>query len=390
MIEEIKISIEGLEINRLLVKFSDEGIELRKLTYISQNKITFVCKREVLPEIEKYAKNRFRIEILDERGLRTSLKKLAVRKTAVFGIILFTAVIIYQSLFITKIEINGVQSIEKDSVLKVLSDNGIYAGCRRGNYDLEAAEFDIFEKVKGIAWMELHEDGGIITAEIVESVKAEISKEEKPQNIVALKEGFIEEVIALNGKNMVSSGQHVNPGDILISGEIVSKIDETSVRYVHAEGKVFARCIYVLSRKEPKTAEEESLTGRFLPGVCIRFGDFTFDSSELTDVFKSKYVKEQPVIDINIPLPVKLTFKGENETCIMTRERSMPEIMRNAEIELIKELKKNITEGGRIANKDLQFKEEENIIEVKGIFEVIEEIGGEEPIIYERTENQHR
>ncbi|GEM_PF-5552354 len=40
----------------------------------------------------------------------------------------------------------------------------------------------------------------------------------------------------------------------------------------------------------------------------------------------------------------------------------------------------------RIANKDLQFSEEENIIVINGLFEVIEEIGREVPFTDERTE----
>ena len=96
------------------------------------------------------------------------------------------------------------------------------------------------------------------------------------------------------------------------------------------------------------------------------------------------------MIDIKIPLPVKISFIGINETAYKERERSLSEIKRSAEIEMLKELKKNMGDTGRIVKKDLQFKEEENIIEITGIFEVIEEIGGEEPIIYERTEDQNR
>lgn len=390
MREEINISIEGLEVNRLLGKCSSEGIGLRNVRYISGHKVTLTCSKEDFRKIDKYAKNKYLIEVLTERGPQAALNRLRSRKTAIAGIIIFITVIIYQSLFITRIDINGLETIERESVMKVLADNGIFAGCRRGDYDLEAAEFDIFDRVKGIAWMELHEDGGIITADIVESAKVEPAEEEEPLNIVALKEGYIEEVIALNGKNMVTKGQHVNPGDILISGEIVSKIDETAVRYVHAEGKVYARCIYVLTRTEPKIVEEEVTTGRFFPGVCLKFGDFTFDSSGIMNFFDTSYVKEKDIIDINIPLPVKISLTGTNETGMSSRERSLPEIQRSAEIALLKELKKNTGDSGRIANKDLQFKEEENIIEVTGIFEVIEEIGGEEPIIYERAENQHR
>ncbi|MBQ4339872.1 MAG: sporulation protein YqfD [Firmicutes bacterium] len=390
MREELTILIEGLEIHKLLDRLNSEGVALKGIRYISREKVQFICAKKDIHIIDKFARNKYLITIQEEKGPKTKLTKLRNRKTTIAGVILFIAVIVYQSLFICKIEINGLNNINDEEVCKVLEDNGVFIGCRRGNYDLEAIEYDMFDRVKGIAWMELHDDGGIVTVDIVESVKVDITEEKEPQHIIAEKEGYIEEVIAKEGRTAVEKGQFVNQGDILISGEIQNRMDETLYRYVSAEGQVYARCIYAFTDTENIVIEEEVRTGKYFPGVYFRFGDFVFDSSCFMNSFKNYFVNERTLIDIKIPLPVKISLIGINETAYKERARSLPEIERYAEIEMLKKLKKNIGDTGRIVKKDLQFKEEENIIEITGIFEVIEEIGGEEPIIYERTEDQDR
>lgn len=390
MREELTILIEGLEIHKLIDILNSEGIGLKGIRYISREKVQLVCEKKDFNIIEKLARNKYLITVQKEKGPKTKLSKLKYRKTTIAGIILFIAVIVYQSLFICKIEINGLASINEEEIYAVLEDNGVFIGCRRGDYDLEAIEYDMFDRVKGIAWMELHDEGGIVTVDIVESVKVDMTEEKDPQHIVAQKEGYIEEIIAVNGRTAVKKGQFVYPGDILISGEIPNRMDETQFRYVAASGQVYAKCIYAFEETENIIINEEVTTGKYFPGIYLRFGDFVFDPSNFLNSFKNYYINEQTIIDIKIPLPVKISFIGINETAYKERERSLSEIKRSAEIEMLKELKKNMGDTGRIVKKDLQFKEEENIIEITGIFEVIEEIGGEEPIIYERTEDQNR
>lgn len=387
MENKIIFRIEGPEISRLLSKLSEENLSLRNVKYISDTEIILCCHKKDFKIIEKFTKNKYRIEIRTESGVKQSLYKLKNRKATIAGVFLFVFLIFYQSLFISRIEITGLETVSQDEVMSVLTDNGIYVGCHKGSYDLEATEFDIFDRVKGFAWMELHEEGSTIIVDMVESKKVEEKETGPPSDIIATKEAYVEEIIALNGRKNVECGQQVKPGDILISGEIPNLIDDTKQMYVRSEGKVYGRCTYQMKREVSVSTEENSLTGKFMPGISIQFGDIKLDTSDFINFFDDYTINEKKLIDIDIPLPIKFSTLGINESEKTLRNMSLAEIKRNTEIEMLTDLKKNMGETGRIVKKDLQFRREENIIEVTGIFQVIEEIGREEPIIYERTEN---
>ena len=117
MREELTILIEGLEIHKLIDILNSEGIGLKGIRYISREKVQLVCEKKDFNIIEKLARNKYLITVQKEKGPKTKLSKLKYRKTTIAGIILFIAVIVYQSLFICKIEVNGLASINEEEIL---------------------------------------------------------------------------------------------------------------------------------------------------------------------------------------------------------------------------------------------------------------------------------
>lgn len=95
---------------------------------------------------------------------------------------------------------------------------------------------------------------------IIELVKKELPpelEENIPCDIIASKDGIIEEIIALRGEALVEPGQTVSEGDVLITGKIMlghepdGEEEGSDTLFVHAEGIVRARVWYQKAVKVP-------------------------------------------------------------------------------------------------------------------------------------------
>lgn len=392
MKDKRKILAEGIDCQKFIGKCAAKGITLMQIQYLSDDSLTFFCYDEDYKKIEKAAGNMYRLTTLSVSGPRNSLvvaKKS--RKAEILGMFLFAAILFYQNLFVSQIEILGCETIEEEKIRTVLQACGLYEGCRKNSYNPEDTEYMLYEMVDNIAWAELRTQGGLVTVDIRESVIVEPLEGEEPCDVIAEKEGIIENVIAINGTAAVKPGDYVSKGAVLISGH--QSVKEGEIQWLtHAQGEVMARTYHTLKTEVSAFAEEEAVTGSFVPGIRVLFGDFHLDTNALFQVYDHQLIRELTLLDTDVPLPVQLTVLGINETEITMRQRSEKEIQRLAEIQLLTELKKNMPEDAKIVKKDLKFTREENIIKVIGVFEVMEEIGIqisiEEPLLQNKDESE--
>ena len=380
MKDKRKLLAEGIDCQKFIGRCAMKEISLMNIQYISDHSLTFFCYEKDYRQVEKLAGNVYRLTTLAQSGPKYAVQSAKKSKKAeIFGMLLFVAILFYQNLFISRIDVVGCETIDEKEILAVLARCGLYEGCRKNTYDPEDAEYMLYKMVDNIAWAELRTQGGLVTVDISESVVVEPLESDEPCNVVAEKEGIIEEVVAINGVAAVSPGDYVSPGAILISG--LNSVKEGEIQWLtHAKGQVFARTFYALETQVSPVAEEPNVTGSFVPGIRIRFGDFFLDTGELFQVYDHQLTNELKLVDTKVPLPVNFTILGINETQIEERERSEKEIQRMGEIQLLSALKKFLPEDAKIAKKDLKFTSEENIIKVTGVFEVIEKIGIQAPL----------
>ncbi len=179
-------------------------------------------------------------------------------------------------------------------------------------------------------------------------------------------------------------GDIVTENTILIGGWMEGKY--TGIRYVHATGEVQAKVWY--SRKEKMELNQVSLakTGNEEKKYNIKLNNFTINLYKTLPKFE-KYdtINEEKKVKLfsDFYLPISLGIStyyelGEQKTNLTKEE---------AKEKLVEKLKKETLE--EIANKenikDIKvniLEENENEVEIEVIYEVIENIGTEEKIIY--------
>ncbi len=160
----------------------------------------------------------------------------------------------------------------------------------------------------------------------------------------------------------------------------------TGVRYVHATGEVQAKVWY--SKKEKMELKQASLTktGNEDKKYEIKFNNFKINLNKTLPKFE-KYdtINEEKKLKLfsDFYLPITLgisTYHELNEEKItLTKEEAKEKLIEKLKTDLLEEIENK----DKINDIKINILEEtENEIEIEVIYEVIENIGTEEKIIY--------
>ena len=103
--------------------------------------------------------NNISLKIIQKKGLPFFYLKNKNRKGIIFGIILFFIIIKILSLFIWKINITGINNINKNKILEISKLNGIFEGNLKKNIDAQIAGQNIMNKIPEIAWISVNLEG---------------------------------------------------------------------------------------------------------------------------------------------------------------------------------------------------------------------------------------
>lgn len=160
----------------------------------------------------------------------------------------------------------------------------------------------------------------------------------------------------------------------------------TGIRYVHATGKVEAKVLY--SKKEKMSLNQVSLvkTGNEKKRYSIKLNNFQINLYKTLPNFE-KYdtINEEKKLKIfsDFYLPISLGistyYELEEQENTLTKEEAKKKLIEKLENELSEEIENKED----ISDKQINIIEEtENEIEIEVVYEVIENIGTEEKLIY--------
>ena len=135
------------------------------------------------------------------------------------------------------VRISGNQDVPSYKIRNTLDSLGLSVGKRFSSLNTDKIEVALLDSFDAIAWVNINRRGTVAYVEVVErkGAGAEENTEARPSNVVAVCDAVIEEITVKSGKAMVSVGDVVRKGDILISGVIDS---EGATSFIKAEGTV--------------------------------------------------------------------------------------------------------------------------------------------------------
>ena len=193
---------------------------------------------------------------------------------------------------------------------------------------------------------------------------------------------MITKVNAQNGTPLVKEGAVVTKGDILVAGWMEGKY--TGRQYVHSQGEVQAKVWYTATEKISLKETKKVETGNVENKYSVKINNFQINLHKSIPKFQ-KYdtIEENKKLKLfsNFYLPLELityTYKEYEEVVVIHSVEEAKQIG----LEKSKETLKTELEGKEILDTQVKVRQEADYIEVEVTYEVEENIGVKEKIVF--------
>lgn len=327
------------------VRFSGDNPE-RMLTLLSRSRFNFwgikrfgaaiqVCM--YAPDFKKLRKLRgnsgIKVHIAGRRGLPFILRRYRHRSGLAVGFALFLLLNAVASMFIWNIRVEGNNKLTEGEIRGYLADIGIREGSLSRNVDCETARLKLAIMSDTISWASLTIEGSQLIVAVSE--REPIDKTDTtPCNLVASRNGVIDEIHALTGVTAVKVGDTVTKGQLLVSG--VVEYSTGSSKFLAAKGDVFAITTRDITVTQPYKVTRTQRTGRVKKRSVLSF--FTLNVPLYVGDIKFPYEKTVQTHFISTDsayLPIRLTtasfFETEEVQITLTEENAKAEALKQME-----------------------------------------------------------
>lgn len=217
---------------------------------------------------------RFRMRVLQRRGLPFLWRRLWRRKALLFGTLLVALVFCFLSTRVLFVEVRGCERMDETLLLDTLREAGVDRFMRHRGVRFVRIANDTAALFDQIAWLGLHREGVFLTVEVKEAIPLpEIEEYSIPCDVVAAKSGVVVTVTPLRGKALVKPGDRVTDGQTLITGTVAYK--DAPPYQTRARGTVTAAVVYEARTAAPATERTVTETGAEKPLLRLRIGSRT-------------------------------------------------------------------------------------------------------------------
>ena len=385
LIGYIRINVEGFYIEKFInICRQNEiflwGIKREKASIMHTN-----ISIKDFKKIKRITKQiNCRVHIERKKGLPFFLDRYKKRKIFVIGLIAILLIIFGTSNFVWNIEVVGNEKINKDELIQELKEQGLEIGTPKRKINKNEIINTIRLKRNDVSWVGINIKGTNVTVKIVETEeKPEIINQDEYCNIVANKDALIQKIDSTKGTSVVKEGDLVKKGSILIGGWMEGKY--TGVRYVHGAGKVMGKVWYTETARVQLKEEKTEKTGKEEKKYKINFNNFQINLYKTLSKFEKYdtiYTDKKVKIFSDFYLPVSFTECNNFETISKTEEYTQEEAKNIAIERAEKKLAEQVTNSDDIQDKKINVITTNDYVEVEVIYEVLENIGTEEKIVF--------
>lgn len=385
MIGFLGITIEGYYIERFINMCRNNKIAIWHLKRKKDVQLDFRVGIHDFKEVCNIAKKtKCKVKIKNKKGLPFLLHRYKKRKIFFILLLIMICLTLLSSNFVWNVDIREENGQELENIAKEIEEAGLKIGEWKAKVDTKEIINKIRLQRKDIAWMGIELKGTNAIVKIVKAdEKPEIINDDEYCSIISDKAGIITKVNAQTGTANVKVGDTVNAGETLINGWMEGKY--TGIRYVHAKGEIQAKVWHTKYKNVPYNATERQETGNIQNQYTIKFNNFKINlhkgvsKFEIYDTIETEN-KMRLFSDFYLPISIiKITHKEVKE------EQKTYEIeeAKNIGIEqLQEELDKEIEEKESIVGKNINTYEKEDGIDVYVTYEVLENIGTNEKIVF--------
>ena len=209
-----------------------------------------------------------RVVVTSRCGLPFLTVKMKRRKIFLAGLLGSVMFWIWMSGFIWSVDVQGNLYVTDDVFQDFLAENGLKAGIKKRKIDIETLEKSIRNEFDIVTWTSAKIDGTKLIIQVKENDlimnQEMVDENEAAYNIVADKNGVIESMITRSGVPLVTEGDEVKRGDILVEGCIPIYNEDATVKryeYCRADADIFLRYSFSVTAQIRESYAKRSYTG---------------------------------------------------------------------------------------------------------------------------------
>lgn len=215
----------------------------------------FIALKEILRRSD------CRVTVIAKKGVVFKIRNIRHLKIFVLGIVIFFLTVKINSMFITDIHIEGNENIPPEEIESLLADCGLKRWVPKNSLDMQKIQNTARIKNKKLSFLAINLNGTVAYVQVAEAIeKPEIEDKNTAYNIVAAKDGVIDTIRVKTGFQVVSDGDTVKKGELLVSGMTDSRF--LTVRYVNSSAEIKLRVWEDYLKEFPLTVEERTKTGK--------------------------------------------------------------------------------------------------------------------------------
>ncbi len=376
----IIVEVHGFFIERFINLLIRRGVFLWDIKKKSKNTATMKVGIRGFKKMREAArKTKTTVRIKKKCGLPLVMHRYRRRRAFVAGLFLFLIILAVLTSFIWSVEIRGIVKIDENTLRNELRSCGIDVGVIKYGKSAHSIKEQMLINVPGLSWIWVDIRGTKAFVEVKERTdKPEIVPSDQPCNIIAERDGVVDDFVVKNGQPVVGRGSVVKKGDLLISGAADSRFE--GARLFHADATVWATTWYEDVGEFSLTAEERTFTGDSrvysgldISGFYLRVWGFGKTEYETFEYVKNK---EQLRLWENFYLPAHWVREEFNETLVTYKEMTEDEAAAYYGEALGEKITNELEADVQIISKKIDYTVGENgNIEVRCTLECREEIG---------------
>lgn len=301
----VRVRVRGMYCARLLSACADADIPIYHLVPSDRQEIAFTVKLSDFPRLhDPVLRNACRLHIVERGGLPFYLHRMRPRIVFFAG---FAAILILFHLltgYIWTFEVTGCETVSAGQILRILEEEGVRRGTPIDTINPVSLRNRILCKHHELIFLTMRFEGSHAVVEVHERrFPPEIADDNVPRDLTASHSGLVTSVLLRQGTALVSPGDLVEAGDMLIGGFLHIPVYQPRSSYteeytdipVRADGEVYARVWTNYRTVCPLETASKRYTGETKSRFAAVFGGFRINlyfssdnSSQNCDIIVSR------------------------------------------------------------------------------------------------------
>ena len=255
------------------------GLQYANFVWCEDGSVQFSCSSSSARRFLAACRKRdIEVKVLAYCGLPRLLKRMTERAGLLVGAALAIALVVLSGLFVWDVQISGNVTLTDGEVIGELQKCGFGVGSYLPSLRVREIENRVLMASESIGWLSINLDGTVARVQIIEHVTGERGEDDdatgkRPANLVAVRDGQIEYLELYRGNAVVTVGQAVKAGELLVSGLYDSTTG--SIRFTRAAGRVMARTERTVEVQIPLSYEEKVYDDPILQEIELHFFNFS-------------------------------------------------------------------------------------------------------------------